>query len=798
MKNIIVRLILLFSLCCYSACSTAQTSINTKKIKFLGLHNISRKELLNDIKVSEDHTMNIDDIKHNIIKLSSTGYFDKISVSQSKHHIFFKLHEKPIIKKIICSGNFHIHQHTILRQCKLTGLKVSHIFHKKLIEILQQNLQKIYSQYGFYGTKINIDKQLVKNNYCIIHINITEGPRKVLNGINIIGNKSYPTNKILSFFSSYPNFIQRNLFHNKKYHKTVFVSDLLKLKHFYLQNGYINFHIESIKFISINNKNNFLVNIHIFEGDQYILSSVILHGNLGQYNHMFQKELSTVQLFHQYNVYDILNVKHRIQNIFLKIGCLQGKVFINTILNKENKQLTLNFYINLGPRFMINNIEIQGDEFKNDQLLHHISDQLHPGSYLDLKLIQQGKLTLLKTGYFRYVSVHMKIAPGTLDKINIIYKVKTEKVDDFDVHMGYEIDEGITCDVQYNHNNWISRSIDTNMDVFFSALKNNASFALKFPNKIDDILFSHRIFYHAVHNHDFRDKNTLNEVYGIEENFKFLKLKNNVITIGVNYDRIDSIHDNTYIFPVEKFLFFKEYKKIFLQDQFTSNVTITYSWLYDTFPKINFPNFGNKFFFEGKIFLNNDHKKFYQESFCIEQYIPILEKYKFILHTYINTGVVYSLEDTDHPYYESFNIENNNIRGFSNQDISLQSDHISNNNSKSLVDRKRIIGENFLLGKFDLIIPNFFILNNYYDKFFRTSLFFDCYGINNTNWKNLLYDILYKMKNYNTVSNVHASTGMTIIWDTPVGLIDFSYVHPVLYNIGDILKKLQCHFNHDE
>lgn len=785
-----LRLILLFFLCFYNGISVAHAHNDTKRIQFLGLQNISKKEALHYLSVNGSHRINANDVKSSIIKLSSTGLFDDITVSEFNNSVIFKVKEKPIISSIICLGNFKISRSTLIKQFKSLDLKVKHVFDKNLINVLQNRLQVLYDKHGFYNTKINVDYQIIKNNYCILKAYISEGIPKILNNINITGNKVFSKDKIISFFSSYPNFFQRNIFHNKQYDDSIFTSDLAKLKHFYVKNGYINFHVKDIKFISLSNENNFLINIKIHEGSQYILSSVILHGDLKQYDHIFQSELSSVKLSHTYNLYDIIKLQHKIQNILLNFGFLKGKVFIHTILDQIKKHVFSNLYITLGPRFILNKIEIQGNILEHNQLLHHAIQQLSPGSYANLKLIEQGKHKLIKTGYVKHVSVNVQVVPGTFNKVNVIYKLEEKEFNNFNVRMGYNIAEGVTCDVQYQHNNLIGFGVDTIMDVVLSRYRNDMNCILKYPNNLESIICSHRIFYNTLHSNDANPLKTTSEVYGVEENLKFLKLKNNVITISANYNCNDSISSDKYLFPIDKLRTLKNNKNIFLKNQFISNVTIAYSWLYDTLPKVNFPTSGHKFLFDGKIFLNSYHKKFHKESLYFEKYIPILKSSKYILRTRIRTGIEYPLENTNYPYYEGFYIQdNNNIRGFVNKSIVPKLEYVNKN---QLEDGKKSSGGNsFIVGKLDLIIPNFFIFHNYDNKFFRTSLFFDFCDIYNVNWQSCMHNMLYKMKNYNHINNLHASTGMEIVWNSPMGLLHFSYSYPLFYNISDILKNLQ-------
>ncbi|WP_343128336.1 outer membrane protein assembly factor BamA [Buchnera aphidicola (Takecallis taiwana)] len=806
MKIFIMRMLLAFVLCFYSAVGIAENKNSIKIIQFVGLHNISKSEVLHNMQINQDHTMTANEIQDNTAKLLAMGVFSDVIVSELNDSIVFKCEENPIISKITCIGNMQINQNIIFDQCKKNNIKINHIFNKNSLNILQNSLQKLYEKSGIDGTKINISYQLVSSNTMILQIQILEGVSKLLDTINIIGNNHFSSYKIISLFTSYPSFFQRHILHNKKFDNAIFSRDLEALKHFYYENGYIDFNITDVKFLPSKNKKNIVINITIDEGEQYVLSSCRTRGNIEHYDSIFKDELVSIKLDSKYNLYDIIDIKNRIQNTFFNLGFLKCQIVIHTVVDKQNKCVNLYFDTDLGSRFIINKIDIQGNTFTKTEFLHHIVNKISLGQYANLQLINQGKYDLENTGYVQNVTINYKILPNSIDKVDIIYIVQEKKTNSYHVNTGYNITDGMHLKLQFRHNNWFGCGIDTISNLFHSHHKNNIDFILQHPNIVHDVILSHRIFYNTINIPDKKYFDLLKKNYGFEENITFLKLKNHIITVNVNYNQDDFAHVQNAISKKQVYVYKLHHSVHKTHYSSNSHMIISYSWLYNTIPNVHFSHCGKKVLFSGKFVFENNNRNFHQELFTYEEYFKVFHSVKYVLHTYLSSGIEFPMNTTCAPYYEGFHMQGvNNIRGFVDNSIGYKAilickNHDVNYHGDNTIKHDNSIlfgGNSFIIGKLDLIVPNFFIFIDKYDKFFQTSLFLDVGSIKNIVLKNSLDNIFKQFYHYHNIdNNLHASTGIEIVWDSVFGPIDFSYSYPLIYNIGDLLKSFQCHMHY--
>ena len=67
------------------------------------------------------------------------------------------------------------------------GIKSGRVYHRSLIEVLEQNLQQVYFSHGKYGVKIKTTVEELENNRVNADIKISEGLAALIKQINIEG-----------------------------------------------------------------------------------------------------------------------------------------------------------------------------------------------------------------------------------------------------------------------------------------------------------------------------------------------------------------------------------------------------------------------------------------------------------------------------------------------------------------------------------------------------------------------------------------------------------------------------------
>ena len=248
-----------------------------KDIRVEGLGRIAVGTVLNYLPINEGDTM--DDMRsaETIRALFATGLFDDVSLSRDEDTLVVKVVERPAISKIEITGNKDITSDQLTEALKGIGLAEGRIFDRSLLDKVERELELQYFSQGKYAVKIKSEVTTLDEGRVEIKINIAEGRVAKIRNINIVGNKAYNDDELLGKFQLKTQAIFSD---NDQYSKQRLAADLETLRSYYLDNGYINFNIDSTQVSITPDKKDVYITINISEGDKFTVKDVKLTGEL--------------------------------------------------------------------------------------------------------------------------------------------------------------------------------------------------------------------------------------------------------------------------------------------------------------------------------------------------------------------------------------------------------------------------------------------------------------------------------------------------------------------------------------
>ena len=113
-----------------------------------------------------------------------------------------------------------------------------------------------------------------------ITIKIVEGDAAKIREVNIVGNTSFTGQGDLAGFElktgNWLSFIKKN----DRYSKQALEGDLEKLKSFYMDRGFADFHWDNVQVAISPDKRDIFVTVAVTEGERYKISDVKLAGEM--------------------------------------------------------------------------------------------------------------------------------------------------------------------------------------------------------------------------------------------------------------------------------------------------------------------------------------------------------------------------------------------------------------------------------------------------------------------------------------------------------------------------------------
>ncbi|MXP67223.1 outer membrane protein assembly factor BamA [Pantoea sp. Aalb] len=776
-----------------------------KEINFEGLQRVSVNTALLRIPVSIGDTVYNSDIRKIILSLFSTANFNDIQVFRENNSLTIKVNERKIIANISLIGNKVFKEKQLKQILEGLGLRVGEPINYSILSSIEKGLEDFYYNIGKYNATV---KSVVKNkayNGVDVQLIFREGKKAKIQQINILGNKDYSSKKLRSNFKLHDKSSWWNIINIHSFYKQKLLDDLIGMQDFYLNNGYIRFAINSTQMNLTTDKKYLYISINIHEGQKYKVLNVILNGDLNDYRKEIKK-LINISFGELYNKDKIIDIEENIKKTLGNYGYAYPKINIESKINDKYKTVILYMNIDIGQRYYVRKIRFEGNNVSKDELLRREMRQLE-GAWLCNNLVDKGKKRLGRTGYFEKVDVDMQSVPGTLDQVDIIYKIKEHNTGNLNFGIGYGSESGLNFLIGAMQYNWLG----TGNAIGISSTKNNSQLYtdLSFNNPyitVDGIGFSSKLF---INNYKPDTLNVLdytNQSYGINETFGFPINENNTLRTGLGYVRnnIANMHPQIAIWRYLNSIGYhygNDYDANKKYDLLTREFIFNYGWIYNNLDRGFFPTSGKYINFSSKFTIPGSDTLFYKNILDIQQYIPLNSDGTWVLLGHGHVGYGNGFYGQEMPFYENFysNASTNIIRGFSPNAIGPKAIYIQKNklpnchkvNKTYFCQSNNAVGGNAIAAaSIELIIPTPF-MGDGDSNGIRTSIFMDAGTIWDTKWENNIDSYTAKIPDYSDPTNIRVSIGVALQWISPVGPLVFSFAYPLRKLEGDRLEQFQ-------
>ena len=472
------RIVSALMLAMISQLSHALEPFVVKDIRVEGLQRTEPGTVFNYLPVQVGDVMSDEKATQAIKSLYGTGFFKDVRIEAEGDVLVVTVQERSSISTIGFSGNKSFPSDKMKEGLKQIGITEGQIFDKSELDRAEQEIKRQYLSQGKYGANVKTVVSPLERNRVAIQFEIEEGSVAKIRGINLVGNNAFSTEDLQAeFLLTTPNWMS---WWNKddQYSKQKLTADLEMLKSFYMNQGYLEFAIDSTQVSISPDKQDIYITVNMTEGAKYTISDVKVAGDV-QVPEDELKQLITVQKGDVFNREKVSASSKAIGDRLGNDGYAFSNVNAIPEINKQDHTAAFTFFIDPGKRVYVRRINLTGNTRTRDSVLRREMRQLESAWYAGDK-INRSKERLDRLQYFDSVDIETPAVPGTTDQVDVNINVTEKSTGSVQFGAGLSSNEGVVLGITVNQQNFLGTGNRVSAQI--NTGKVNTTYSLSFTD----------------------------------------------------------------------------------------------------------------------------------------------------------------------------------------------------------------------------------------------------------------------------------------------------------------------------
>ena len=741
----------------FATSASAFAPFVVKDIRIEGIQRTDAGTVFSYLPVKVGDTMTDDKASQAIKTLFATGFFKDVRLEIESGVLVVVVEERPAIASVDFVGIKQFDKEQLKKSLAEVGLAESRIFDRSLVDKAEQELKRQYLSRGYYAATVTTTITPLERNRVGINFTVVEGEVAKIKEINIVGAHAFKEKDLISLFQLRTPGLLTWYTKNDQYSKQKLAGDLETLRSYYLDRGYLEFNIDSTQVQISPDKLDIYITVNITEGEKYTVSSVKLAGDLL----LPEAELRKLVMLKPGDTFSREKLTETSKKIADRLGD-EGFAFANVNaapeLDKKKRQVAFTIFIDPGRRVYVRRINITGNTRTRDEVIRRELRQME-SSWYDSAKINRSRVRINRLGYFDDVTVETPPVPGTTDQVDVDFHVKEKPTGNVMVGAGVSSTEGLVLSGSVQQDNLFGSGKHVGVQINTSKINTVESVSYTDPYYTIDGIGRGFDLYH---------KKIDTSALGIVGSYSSKSLGGGVrysvpvseddnVSFGLSADGTTISVDPTS--PQQ----FQDYVRRF--GEFNTTLLGMVGWAKNTIDNPLYPTKGSVNRIIGELGLPGGTLHYYRATYQHQQFIPMFSRdYTLALDGEI--GVANGYGGKPLPFFKNFYAGGiGSVRGY-------------DSNSPGPVDpatNTRLGGTRRLVGSAEFMLP---MPGMGRDKSVRLGVFLDGGQVWGQGQKMSLSDLRY-------------SSGVSLVWSSPMGPLKFSFGMPLNKKPGDNVQRLQ-------
>jgi len=727
-----------------------------RDIRVEGIQRTEAGTVFSYLPVKVGDTLTDEKASQAVKALYATGFFKDVRLEAEGGVLVVIVEERPAISQIDIVGAKEFEPDQLKSALKSTGLAEGRILDKALLEKAEQELKRQYLGRGRYGASISTTVTPLDRNRVSLTFTISEGEVARIRQINIVGNQAFKEKDLLDLFTlTTPGWLTWYT-KNDQYSKQKLGGDLETLRSFYLNQGYLEFNIDSTQVSITPDKRDIYITVSITEGAKYTVSGYKLAGDLL----VPEAELKKLVQISPGEVFSRERLTESSKMMSERLGD-EGYAFANVNavpeLDREQQKVFFTFFVDPGRRVYVRRVNIAGNARTEDQVIRREMRQMESAWYSGEK-INKSKRRVDRLGYFKEVNVETPAVPATTDQVDVNLSVVEKPTGSLMLGAGFSSSEGFVLSGSVSQANFLGTG--NFMSLTVNTGKVNTVYALSYTNPYWTVNGVSRGF--DLYKRDLDSSSTAAAPYttktlGGAIRFGIPIAEEDSVSLGLGYERTDI---GLFVNSPLRYIDFVA--------QFGSSVDSlpgTAVWARDRRDSVIYTTQGTVQRASTEVGMPGFDLTYYKLNYQLQWYYPLTRD--FVLHLNGEVGYGNGYNNKPLPFFKNFYAGGiTSVRGYEAGTIGPKD-----------INGDALGGNQRYIFNADLLFP---VPGLKGDKSTRMGVFFDAGAVRNNQALDVLGDQGFRY-----------SAGVTGFWVSPFGPLKFALAKALNPGVADKTQAFQ-------
>ena len=406
--------------------------------------------------------------------LYGSGLFRDVSIGVDGDVLVLNLTERPAVASIETNGIKAFDKAAVEKSLRDVGLAEGRIFDQAILDRADQEIRRQYLSMGYYGVKATTNTTPLERNRVRVTLNVDEGSASSIKQIRFVGNELFDSDDLLDQMQLTEHKWSSWYTKRDHYSREKLAADLENIRSFYMNQGYLDFKVDSVQVSIAPNKSDVFITVNLTEGHRYTVSGVKVTGDmLG-----LEKEvepLVTVKEGDVYNAEAVNNVSKAITEKYSTLGYAFATATPTPVADAATDTVQIVYTVDPGRRAYVRHVNISGNTKTRDEVIRREVRQ-YESAWFDSDKVKISRDRIDRLGYFETVTAEPKPVPGTRDQVDLEVNVKERPTGSISLGAGYSTSDGIILSAGFAQDNVFGSGKSVSVEVNTS--KSQRTYAL--------------------------------------------------------------------------------------------------------------------------------------------------------------------------------------------------------------------------------------------------------------------------------------------------------------------------------